>query len=257
MDGEHHDLLICNNNSDRVSRHLLRRREGLQQIASCGLLARGLRTPDGIALGQSDRLIAISNHDRRRVDIFANNAASSPRQKPSSSLLGLSYPHALRFLVGDRRLLVADAGAPFVRFYQTKGAWQGKLWPALSLRVFDDATFHQGRGNPREGGPKGLELLAREKVLALSCTQEPLAFYDIAACLPPALDRQGDDIASVRTLDEIVQNIEINLAREPGPLLLSLRNFCTRARKAVTWRANRFLWRYFFRAKGRGTGFPL
>ena len=43
----------------------------------------------------------------------------------------------------------------------------------------DDATFIRGRVNPEEGGPKGIALSHDNHVLAVTCEEEPLSFYDM------------------------------------------------------------------------------
>ena len=88
-------------------------------------------------------------------------------------LRGATYPHGLRFAADDRRLLVADAGAPYVHVFAADGSWQGASYPASTIRVMDDETFERARHNPQEGGPKGIDLDPRTKLLIVTSESTP------------------------------------------------------------------------------------
>ncbi|MGH6894014.1 MAG: hypothetical protein ACREEP_17350 [Dongiaceae bacterium] len=78
---------------------------------------------------------------------------------PDGILRCVSYPHGLRFGADDRYVFVADAGAPYVHFYANDGqGWRGVRNPVMSFRVMDEPVFVRGRHNPREGGPKGIDI---------------------------------------------------------------------------------------------------
>jgi hypothetical protein len=180
------ELLVCNNYVDQVSRHLLDRRGGLALIASEILLDRGLGVPDGVAHSPSGRWIAVSNHDHHCVFVYRNDGRLNPESPPDGRLEGFRFPHGLRF-AGETRLLVADAGAPFVHLFDSDGGdWSGDRRPSRSLRAVDDAVFVRGRYDPQEGGPKGLDISADGRVLVATCEEQPLAFFDLRALLGPA-----------------------------------------------------------------------
>lgn len=193
------DLLVCNNFEHSVARLRLGRDGGpggggkFRVLASRRLLARDLAIPDGVAFSAKRRYIAVSNHDRHRVDIFRNRPGLSAASAPIASLALPGYPHGLRFADGDRLLLVADAGAPLVHIFRADAAaWRGVLRPRTSIRVMDDATFLRGRHNPEEGGPKGLDLLPDGSLFAVSSEESPLAFFDGAILdLPPGRPAPG------------------------------------------------------------------
>ena len=193
------DLLVCNNFEHSVARLRLGRDAGpgsgggFKVLASRRLLARDLAIPDGVAFSAKRRYIAVSNHDRHRVDIFRNRPGLSKASAPIASLALPGYPHGLRFAGGDRLLLVADAGAPLLHVFRSdSGAWRGALEPRASIRVMDDQTFLRGRHNPEEGGPKGLDLLPDGSLFAVSSEESPLAFFDGAVLdLPPAEPAPG------------------------------------------------------------------
>ena len=75
---------------------------------------------------------------------------------------------------------------------QQRGAIWGRLEElrkgAISrcLRVLDEDTFQRGRHNPAEGGPKGIDVDVRSRVLAATCEEMPLAFFDLRPMLDAA-----------------------------------------------------------------------
>lgn len=181
------ELLACNNYVNHVSRLLLDRRDNYAVIASEVLLAEGLKVPDGVARSPSGRWIAVSNHDHRCVFLFRNDGALNPESGPSGVLRGIRYPHGLRFAQDETTLLVADAGAPLVHLFRSEDRdWTGEREPATSVRVLSDEAFERGRSNPQEGGPKGIDLMGTTGLMAVSCEEQPLAFFDVRALLGPA-----------------------------------------------------------------------
>jgi hypothetical protein len=182
------ELLVCNNYVDHMTRHLLDRREDYRVIASEILLGDGMAVPDGIAQSASGRWIAISNHDHQNVLLLRDD-----EREPQGLLSGLCYPHGLRFCADERCLLVADAGAPFVRIYRSDdGNWAGPRDPSCSIRVLGDADFRRGNHSPREGGPKGMDLSRDNRLMVTSCEARPLAFFDMRGLLHPVESSPGD-----------------------------------------------------------------
>ncbi len=179
------ELLVCNNFVDHVSRHLLDRRRGYEVIASEILIGEGLGVPDGVAHGPSGRWIALSNHDHHTVLLLRNNAQPSSTLEPAGVLTGVSYAHGLKFTRDGRCLLVADAGAPFVRIFASEtGEWSGRREPSGEIRVMSDSTFAREHHIPSEGGPKGIDLILDNALMAVSCAHYPLAFFDMRGLIP-------------------------------------------------------------------------
>ena len=173
------DFLVCNNYRNYVSRHIIQKRNGLQVISSLRLFEHDLKVPDSIAISADGTLVAVSNHFRKRIDVFRNDAGSAAHSPPVFSLGVPHYPHGVRFAMQDRLLLVADAGAPFVQVYaRGETLWKAASGPAVSIRVMDDDAFQRGHTNPEEGGPKGLDVLADGTVFVVSCEEVPIAFFD-------------------------------------------------------------------------------
>ena len=175
-----YDVVICNNYANYVSRHLLDERDNFAVHGSCRLLAKGLDVPDGISHSHSGEWLAVSNHNKNAVFIFKNDSSLDGESDPVGKLRGMSYPHGLRFSRDDRYIFVADAGAPIVHVYKMDHrGWSGKHFPVHELRVLDDEAFRRGHVNPGEGGPKGIALTNDDRVLAVSCEEVPVAFFDV------------------------------------------------------------------------------
>lgn len=178
------EVLICNNNGHTVTRHLLDRDAGRTIRHSAILLQKHLDIPDGVTVSPDRRWIAVSNHTAHNVLLYENSAALSSDVEPDGILRRVAYPHGLRFSADGRHLFVADAGAPYLHIYaQDPDEWLGVRHPAVSVRVMDDVVFERGRTNPQEGGPKGLDIDARSRVLVVTSECQPLAFFDVPALL--------------------------------------------------------------------------
>jgi hypothetical protein len=175
------DVLVCNNYAHQVTQHLVDL-DGARPGAVAGspLLARGLDIPDGVAHSPDGRWIAVSNHNEHCVRLYDTSRPLGPDAEPDARLLGVDYPHGLRFVENSRRILVADAGAPFVHVYTCPdGRWRGEQRHGCRLRVLDEHTFLQGRSNPQEGGPKGLDLDRSGRLMVITNEMVPLDFFDL------------------------------------------------------------------------------
>jgi hypothetical protein len=184
LDTGGHELLACNNWSDTITRHLLvSDRSG----ASGEVVARRwLDLPDGLALSHDGRWLAVSNHNAHAVFVYEYPTAGEDAE-PVGILRGASYPHGLRFAEDDRRLLVADAGAPYLHAFASEGDWRGARLPTATVQVVDDETFARGRKNQAEGGPKGLDVHGRAGLVAITLEEQPLAFFQLDAVLVAGL----------------------------------------------------------------------
>jgi hypothetical protein len=169
------EAFVCNNYSHTVTSHVLDGRRGFSALSSARLLVRGLAIPDSIAVGPAGAWIAVSNHSDHSIFLYKNEETLGPKTDPQGVLRGVLYPHGLRFSPNGRFVFVADAGAPFVHVYLSEsGEWSGDRYPVASLRVMDDQSYRMGRGNPQEGGPKGLDLSRDGRLLVVTCEMQPL-----------------------------------------------------------------------------------
>jgi hypothetical protein len=176
-------LLVCNNYTHRVTQHVVDPARGYRVRRNRVLMARSLDIPDGIAVSYDERWIAVSNHNTHEVMLFDAAAPLGPWTEPAGILSDVDYPHGLRFTPDDRHLLVADAGAPQIHVYERGSGWAGAREPIRSVTVLDDETFIRGRANPQEGGPKGLDIDRSGKVVAMTCEEQPLAFFSLASMI--------------------------------------------------------------------------
>lgn len=182
-----HELWVCNGFSHYVTHHLLNATAGFSHLDAQVLMQQGLEVPDGVALDHSGDWVAISNHDHHVVALYRNDEFLAPASEPAAQLHGVSYPHGLCFLAAGRILLVADAGAPHVAvFHRDTFGWRHLGQPDTVIRVLDDAVFTQGHHNPREGGPKGIDVHEPLGLMVTTCAEQPLAFFDIDDLLASA-----------------------------------------------------------------------
>lgn len=181
-----YEFVICNSGGNTVTRHVV---DGAS--ASCSvLLQKWLHIPDSVSISADQRWIAISNHDSHNVMIYRNQPGLNKDSDPDGILRSVVYPHGLRFTADGRHIVVADAGAPYIHVYASKvDGWHGVHNPVASVRVMDQATYQAGRRNPKEGGPKGIDLDKSMNVLVATCEGQPLAFFDLPAILSSASAR--------------------------------------------------------------------
>lgn len=178
------ELLVCNSGGDTVTRHVIERRPGGATSRGEILLEKWLGTPDGVSVSGDRAWIAISNHNAHNVMLYRNVSSLGKHTDPDGILRSVTYPHGVRFSGDGEHIFVADAGAPYVHVYARHGEdWQGVRSPAATIRTMDEATYLRGRANPKEGGPKGMDIDAGMNVLVTTCECQPLAFFDVSAIL--------------------------------------------------------------------------
>ncbi|PWW01745.1 hypothetical protein DFR52_102409 [Hoeflea marina] len=175
------ELLACDNYKRRVTRHVLDLNNRLGRADNRILLRNRLDIPDGIALSDDRRWLAVSNHNTSSVLIFDRHGPLNPASAPAGELTGVMFPHGLRFSPDGRRLYVADAGAPRVCLFTSDDAtWSGRRAAVRSVGVMDQETFLRGHCNRAEGGPKGLDIDASGSLLAVTCEHMPLAMFPVS-----------------------------------------------------------------------------
>jgi sugar lactone lactonase YvrE len=123
----------------------------------------------------------VSSHGTHDVKLYAVSNTLGPDSEPAGTLSGAGYPHGLQFSADDAFLLVADAGSQVVNVYQRGAGWDGEHRPVHSVEVIDDVAFARGRRNIEEGGPKGLAIDRTGELVAITCEEQPLAFYAMHA----------------------------------------------------------------------------
>src|SRR5262249_54887939 len=144
-------------------------------------LSKWLEIPDGISISNDQHWIAVSNHTHN-VLIYGYNSSLNVFSEPDGVLRCVHYPHGLRFTSDGRFILVADAAVPYVHIFAKNGSsWRGVHNPMISLRVMSDEDFLRGRRNPEEGGPKGIDVDNAMNIFAITCGNQPLAFFDLKA----------------------------------------------------------------------------
>jgi DNA-binding beta-propeller fold protein YncE len=209
LDGGWLEVLLCNNYAHHVSQHLLDARNGYEALAGSRLLADGLDIPDGVAQSRDQRWIAVSNHNEHCVLVYENTATLGPSCPPAAVLRGMNYPHGLRWTRDGQFLLVADAGLPFVHVFQCGGGgWQGECHPIQTLRVLDEQRFRRGQYNPQEGGPKGIDLSADDRVLVTTTQEQALAFFDLEPVLGPARRAGADADRPATTAPTLARHVQ-------------------------------------------------
>ena len=189
-----HEILACVNWA-----HTIRRHEYENGALTAGDVAahRWLDVPDGVAISNDGRWVAISNHFTHTIFVY-EHASLGPEAAPVGILRGVTYPHGLRFAGGDERLLVADAGAPHVHVFAASAqGWHGVAYPAATIAVMDDETFLLGHRSPEEGGPKGLDVDPRTNVLLVTSEETPVSCFDAGATVERPWETGRDDDALV------------------------------------------------------------
>jgi hypothetical protein len=198
-----YEVLACNNWINTVTRHKLDASGAL--IDGAVVLRKWLDIPDGIALSHDGRLLAVSNHNTHGVFLYEYSKLDE-HADPIGILRGLKYPHGVRFGAGDRCLVVADGGAPHVHVFLASGReWEGVGYPAATITVMDDDTFARGHHNPREGGPKGIDVDPRTNVLVVTSECLPLAFFDLGAALDGGEFHRASDALLRSELDLLAE----------------------------------------------------
>ena len=179
-----YEALICNNYRHNVTRHFLDFSTGCSINSNEVFSNRSLEIPDGICISNDQHWIAVSNHMTHNVFLYEYNSSLNAFSDPDGILRCVYYPHGLRFTSDGRFILVADAAAPYVHIYAKNGSsWRGVHNPIRSLRVMSDQDFLRGRHNPQEGGPKGIDVDNAMNILAITCGNQPLAFFDLKAII--------------------------------------------------------------------------
>jgi hypothetical protein len=180
------------------------------------LLRRGLSIPDGVCVSTDRRWVAISNHTTGSILLYRMDQNLNRDSLPLCTLEGVVCPHALRFSDSDELLIVADAASPYIHVYRRQGSdWDSMPRPTKTVRVLSEMTFRKGRYNAEEGGPKGLELLHGDRILAITSEHQPLAFFDLDRLMNLPDAEAEDEIRELSRLrDEAMATYGIAVQQE-------------------------------------------
>ena len=177
-----YETLICNNFTNKITKHLVEAGSDYSVTSNEILLTKRLNLPDGVSV--KGEWIAISNHNAHTVFLYKNTELLHEFSDPDGILRGMYHPHGLRFSSDGRFILVADSAAPYVHIYgKDKSGWAGVRNPLKSIRVLTDENFLRGQESPHDGGPKGIDIDNSSSILVATCKVQPLAFFDVAGLL--------------------------------------------------------------------------
>ncbi|MEM1039649.1 MAG: hypothetical protein AAGI12_09295 [Pseudomonadota bacterium] len=177
-------IFAANNYSHFISSHVISSFGQLRKTSNKTIISSGLGIPDGLAMSDDHRFLAVSNHTTHEVLIYKNQRAGEPFDEPCARLKNVIYPHGLKFVDGHSKMVVASAGSPFLHLYACDDLpWSGEYRPKNSFQVVDDETFRAGAVNDQEGGPKGIEITSNERLLLMTNELLPLRVFDLQAML--------------------------------------------------------------------------
>lgn len=179
-----YEVLVCSNNGNYVSSHILDGADSFSVIAESILLDHKIQTPDGVAFSPDGRWIAVSNHTNQSVYIYENVKSLNPASEPCAVLPGITYPHGITFSGCAQFLLVTAAGDPYIYVYHNpSNKWHGEYQPFTKFKSLDDETFKRGHYYEQEGGSKGICFAHNANILAMTCNEQPLAFAEMTGLM--------------------------------------------------------------------------
>lgn len=179
-----YEVLVCSNSGNYVASHILDKADNFNVLGNAILLENKLQTPDGIAFSPDRRWIAVSSHNDHSVYIYENVKSLGPASEPCAVLPGITYPHGISFTDDAHFIFVAAAGSPFIHGYHNpSGEWHGEYQPFTKFKSVDDETFARGHFNEQEGGSKGIHFAHNSAIMAMTCSEQPLAFMDLTASM--------------------------------------------------------------------------
>lgn len=175
------ELVVCNNYSHRVSRHVVDMADGCKLVSSEVILADQFDVPDGVIYSPDRKLIAVSNHHEYAVQFYELGAITGPDTPPVAVLHETGFPHGLAFACGGECFFVADAGLPYVHMFKADGGnWRGGFAPCGHMQVLNTQQFMLGRADPAEGGPKGLCAYDDLDLLMMTCEFKQLMAFRLS-----------------------------------------------------------------------------
>lgn len=186
-------LYVTCNYKNTVSSFACYRDQGKIIVEEGEVLAHdGLEVIDGVAISSDGNFMALSDHDHHRVVVYRRNcspqAAASQVQYVFSCWLrdpDLHYAHGLRFDNSDQVLYVADAGGRFLHVFVDNDGWQNNCdYSYYKTTGVDEAAFSKSQEvtiaahRALEGGVKGLDIAPQENIIAATCRNQVLRFFE-------------------------------------------------------------------------------
>lgn len=179
------ELFIACNKTGSVTVHPFTFRDGMITTGEGTLMARDgeLGLADGIAVSRDGRWIAVSDHAQMRVALY--DAASRTRcatlRDPE-----LQHPHGLCFDPTGRVIYVADAGARGLHVFKCGAAGWSGMFAASSSRIaaVEAAAFQKTHATVAkefralEGGLKGIDVSPDGRLIATTCQNQMLRFFE-------------------------------------------------------------------------------
>ena len=178
------DILVCNNYTDQISRHIIPLKSRLKFVKNSIFLKKGFNVPDGIAINKAKSWLAISNHFTNIVLMFDLHAGLTCNSEHSGELINVGYPHGIRFSDDGNEIYVADAGSPYINLYEAQnGIWKGIFETVKKFKVLTEEAFLRGHANPQEGGSKGIDISADGSLLAITTHEAPFDIFYVNAVI--------------------------------------------------------------------------
>jgi hypothetical protein len=178
-------ILGCNNFST-VTSHPYRLEQGTITIEDGTILARdGLEIIDGVAVSHDGRWFALSEHHHGRVMIYRRS------DKTLSAVLrdaDLHHPHGLCFSRTGRALCVSCAEERYLHVFSGSGQWDKSMDSSTFklVAVEEEAYRKTKESTPEqfrslEGGIKGIDIDPSDRVVAATCQNQMLRFFELVS----------------------------------------------------------------------------
>ena len=177
-------LMVCCNNMSTVTAHPFTFHKGTLETGDGAVVAQsGLEIPDGLSLSRDERWLAVGDHEHRNITLFQRR----PIPTPSCTLRDpeLSHPHGLCFDPTGRALYVADAGERQLHVFVSPDGWATSMnQSTFKLAAVEADAFRKTKESveekyrPLEGGIKGIDVDATGRLLATTCQNQMLRFFE-------------------------------------------------------------------------------
>lgn len=176
-------LFVCCNNRSSVTAHpFTLRKEKIETGEGTIVAQKELEIPDGLSLSRDGKWIAVGDHEYRRITIYR-----SADQLPLCELRDpeLSHPHGICFDPTGQALYVADAGERGMHVFVSADEWATSMnrssftIPAVEQEAFrktKDSVAEKYRA--LEGGIKGVDVDSTGRILATTCQNQMLRFFE-------------------------------------------------------------------------------
>jgi len=183
-------IFICCNNLNTVTVHDCRLQQGAVETSEGTVVMQvGVEVPDGVALSRDGRWMAVSDHHHHRVIVHRRPGDAEPCVLRD---IDLSYPHGLCFDPTGRVLYVADAGQRYVHIFVGASGWDKSIdRSTFKLLAVDADAFERtrkaksGPNSALEGGIKGIDVDPSGRILATTCRNQTLRFFEAESELVP------------------------------------------------------------------------